>query len=155
MSDLPPDMAAAIETAWERSDGYEFDWRRLTFSRSHFVMAEKIGLNMNAAIVSGRAVIEDKKGEVQIHYDGFLEDVGIILYVASLDRDGLRKARRNPDIAKDAACEVFDDWNIPLSGPRFDAAVSVAMEILADIRASDSRPQHDDDEGGVEYDGGK
>ena len=79
-------------------------------------------------------------------YDGLYEDIAILLYIASLDRAGLRKARRNPDAAKDAACDIFDDWDIPLSGPVFDKAQSTAMEILTDVSESRSQPDNDNQE---------
>ena len=118
MSDLPPDEAMNI--AWDRSDGYEFQGRKLTWSRTHTVMAERIGLNIRR--------------------------IGIILYVASLDAAGLRKARRNPDIAKDAACEIFEEWDIPMKGYVFDEAQEVALTMLRDVADSQTTTGDPNDE---------
>ena len=139
MSDLPPD---AMETAWERSEGYECQGRELRWSRAHAIMAERIGLNMIRAMKTGAASMEGNA----VTYDGLYEDIAILLYIASLDRAGLRKARRNPDAAKDAACDIFDDWDIPLSGPVFDKAQATEMEILTDVSESRSQPDNDNQE---------
>lgn len=146
-----------METAWARSDGYAFRDKELNFSRSRYVLAEKIGLNMDRAAANGRLEVGEIDGNTTIHYDGMLEDVSILLYVASLDGAGVRKARRNPDIARDAAADIFDDWDIPLSGDDYNAAVEVAMQMLTDVRASHSRPETSDGggEGGVTDDAGK
>jgi hypothetical protein len=133
MSDQSPD--SIMEEAWQRSDGYEIAGRKLTWSRAHVVMAERIGLNLRRALSDG-----DGEGST-ITYNGVFEDIGTILYVASLDASGLRRARRHPEAAKDAACEIFDDWDIPLSGPKFEEAQSVAMQMLADVADSQSIPE--------------
>jgi len=124
-----------MDDAWNRSDGYEVAGRKLTWSRAHVVMAERIGLNLRRAF-SGSG----EEGQ-EVTYNGVYEDIGTILYVASLDASGLRKARRHPEAAKDSACEIFDDWDIPLSGPKFEEAQSVAMQMLADVSDSQSIPE--------------
>lgn len=140
--DLPPDTESSpMDEAWNRSDGYEFRGRPLNFSRSRYVLAEKIGLNMDKAAARGTLETGENEGSATVHYDGMLEDVCILLYVASLEDAGVRRARRNPDIARDEASEIFDLWDIPLMGPDFDKAVEVAMSMLMDVRTSFATPE--------------
>ncbi|MBK8233186.1 MAG: hypothetical protein IPK72_22035 [Candidatus Eisenbacteria bacterium] len=144
--DQSPD--ARMEEAWDNSDGYEVAGRKLTWSRAHVVMAERIGLNIRRALTA-----QADAEAVSVTYDGVFEDIAVILYVASLDAAGLRRARRNPDAAKDAACEIFDDWDIPLSGPRFEEAQGVAMRMLADVADSQTKTETNGEE--APDDGGK
>ena len=123
----------AAADAFDNAEGYYFQNKPLEpFSGRRRRIAEKLGLRFFDVVGGGDAAALEQFSETK-SYKGFEDDIVLVLWLCSVSKERVARARKFPDRAFDDADDWADEHGIYPGGHGHAEACQVFTSIVFDI----------------------